>query len=87
MITWGLADLAGRFIPSTAKHLILGTGTAAILAVCALLSRLQLANWENTETLYDHALRVDPNNFVAKQNLHIYQFEKTNPKVRKPPPE
>jgi hypothetical protein len=37
--------------------------------------------------LYEHALAVDPNNAIAKQNLHIYQFEKANPGVRKPPPE
>ena len=87
MVTWALADLAGRFLPSTLKHLILGTVAAAILALCALLSRQQLSYWQNTETLYDHALQVDPNNSVAKQNLHIYLFEKANPGVRKPPPE
>jgi hypothetical protein len=87
MVTWGLADVAGRFVPSASKHLILGVGAAVVLALCALLSRLQLLCWENTETLYEHALRVDPNNYVAKLNLHIYQFEKANPGVRKPPPE
>lgn len=87
MITWGIADLAGRVFPSAAKHLVLGSGAAVILAICALLSRQQLATWENTETLYKHALTVDPNNTVAKQNLHIYHFEKENPTVRKPPPE
>jgi hypothetical protein len=87
MITWGLADLAGKFVPSTTRHVILVTGGAAILALCALLSRWQLSYWEDTEALYEHALQVDPNNSVAKQNLHIYQFEKAHPKVRTPPPE
>jgi len=87
MVTWAIADMAGRFLPSTLKHLILGTVAAAILALCALLSRQQLSYWQNTETLYDHALQVDPNNSVAKQNRHIYLFEKANPGVRKPPPE
>jgi len=87
MVTWGVADLAGKFVPSASKHLLLGTAGAALLALCALLSRRQLAYWKNTETLYEHALRVDPNNDVAKQNLHIYQFEIANPNVRKPPPE
>ncbi|HEX3627000.1 MAG TPA: hypothetical protein VH280_16445 [Verrucomicrobiae bacterium] len=87
MITWGVADLAGRLLPTAAKHFVLGTAAAAVLALCALLSRQQLTFWQNTETLYDHALQVDPDNSVAKQNLHIYQFEKANPKVRKPPPE
>jgi protein O-mannosyl-transferase len=87
MITWGLADTAGKFVPSAAKHLVLGAAAAAVLALCAYFSRQQLSYWKNTETLYKHALHVDPNNYVAKQNLHIYQFEKANPKVRKPPPE
>jgi hypothetical protein len=30
---------------------------------------------------------VDPNNFVASQNLRIYQFELKYPEIRKPPPE
>jgi hypothetical protein len=87
MITWGLADLAGKFVPSAVKHVILGTGAAAVLALCALLSREQLGYWQNTKTLYEHALHVDPDNSVAKQNLHIYLFELANPTVRKPPPE
>jgi hypothetical protein len=88
MVTWALADLTGRLVPSAAaKHLVLGTGAVAILALCALLSRQQLSCWQNTEALYQHALVVDPNNSVAKQNLHIYLFEKANPEVRKPPPE
>jgi protein O-mannosyl-transferase len=87
MITWGVADLAGKFVPATARHLILLTGGATILALCALLSRWQLSYWEDTKALYEHALQVDPNNSVAKQNLHIYLFEKANPKVRNPPPE
>jgi hypothetical protein len=87
MITWGIADLAGNVMPSAPKHVILGSGAAVILALCALLSRRQLESWQNTETLYEHALAVDPNNAIAKQNLHIYQFEKANPGVRKPPPE
>jgi hypothetical protein len=58
-----------------------------VVAVCAALSRLQLGYWQDTEALYDHALKVDPNNYVAQQNLHIYLFEKEHPKVRQPPPE
>lgn len=87
MITWGLADFMGKFLPSATKHMVLGAAAAAVLALCALLSRRQLLSWQNTDTLYEHALKVDPNNYVAKQNLHIYQFEKANPGVRKPPPE
>lgn len=87
MITWGLADLAGKWLPARVRLFLLGTGGAVVVAVCAALSRLQLGYWQDTEALYDHALKVDPNNYVAQQNLHIYLFEKEHPKVRQPPPE
>lgn len=87
MVTWGLAEVAGRFLSLATKHLLLGAAAAVVLGVCALLSRHQLSYWKDTQTLYQHALQVDPNNYVAKQNLHIYRFEKAHPNVRKPPPE
>jgi hypothetical protein len=87
MVTWGLADLAGKLFPTRVKQILLGIAAVIVLAVCAVLSRQQLAFWQNTKALYDHALKIDPNNYVAKQNLHIYQFEIAHPDVRKPPPE
>jgi hypothetical protein len=87
MITWGLAEALGKSLTAFAKQILLGTAAVIILAACAVLSRHQLAYWQNSETLFDHALKVDPNNDVAEQNRHIYLFEKTNPNVRPPPPE
>lgn len=87
MVTWGIADLAERLFSSPARHAVLVTGAMGLLAVCAFLSRHQLRYWQDTETLFDHALAVDPKNYVASQNLHIYEFERKNPGVRKPPPE
>lgn len=87
MVIWGLADLAGKCLPLRAKRVLCGAVAVIVLAACAFASRHQLAYWQNTETLFRHALEVDPNNYVAEQDLHIYLFEKANPKVRKPPPE
>jgi protein O-mannosyl-transferase len=87
MVTWGLAEMAGKVLPAQMRRLLLGTAAAIVLAACAVVSRQQLAYWQNTKALFEHALKVDPNNIVAKQNLHIYLFEKANPGVRKPPPE
>lgn len=87
MVTYGLADLAGKLFPVRIKQILLGTAAIIVLAVCAMLSRQQLSYWHDTQTFYEHALQVDPNNYVAKQNLNIYFFEKANPGVRKPPPE
>lgn len=87
MVTWGIADLAEKLFSSPARHSVLVTGAMVLLAICALLSRYQLRYWQNTETLFEHALAVDPNNIVANQNLRIYRFEKKYPEIRKPPPE
>jgi protein O-mannosyl-transferase len=87
MLTWGLADLAGNLFPARVKQILLGIAAIIILAVCTVLSRQQLSYWHDTQTFYEHALQVDPNNYVAKQNLNIYLFEKANPGIRKPPPE
>jgi hypothetical protein len=87
MVTWALADLAGNVLPAKVKQILLGAAAAIVLAACAMVSRQQLAYWQNSQTLFEHALKVDPNNYVAKQNFHIYLFEKVNPNTRKPPPE
>jgi hypothetical protein len=87
MVTWALADLAGKILPVRAKQILLGAAAVIVLAACVIASRQQLGYWQNTQTLFEHALKVDPNNYVAKQNLHIYLFEKANPNTRKPPPE
>jgi protein O-mannosyl-transferase len=87
MVVWGLAGLAVKISPALVKKGLLGSAAAIVLAACAIVSRQQLSYWQNSQTLFEHALEVDPNNYVAKQNLHIYQFEKANPGVRKPLPE
>jgi protein O-mannosyl-transferase len=87
MITWGLADLAAKLFPARVKQILLGTVAVIVLVVCAVLSRHQLSYWHDTQTFYEHALQVNPNNYVAKQNLNIYEFEIAHPSIRKPPPE
>jgi Tfp pilus assembly protein PilF len=49
---------------------------AAVLCLTAGLSRHQLAYWKNTQTLMEHALEIDPNNYVAHADLGVY-FSRT----------
>jgi tetratricopeptide (TPR) repeat protein len=42
---------------------------AAVLAVCAALSRVQIEYWENSETLFRHALNVTRDNYQAHYSL------------------
>lgn len=87
MTVWGIAEIAGKCFTRKLTPILLASSAVIILAICAVLSRRQLGYWQNTETLYRHALQVDPNNSVAKQNLNIYEFEKSHPDKRPPPPD
>ena len=50
----------------------LWTLVLALLVTCAILTRHQLRYWRNTDTLMTHALAVDPNNYIAHQDLAVY---------------
>jgi tetratricopeptide (TPR) repeat protein len=45
-----------------------GVATAA-LVICGVLSWIQVGYWKNTETLFQHALRVTRGNWLAHYNL------------------
>jgi protein O-mannosyl-transferase len=82
MITWAVADLGEKILPSASRKISGATGALLILSLCALLTRQQLAYWQNTQTLMEHALKIDPDNSVAQVDLRVYLFEKTHPKAR-----
>ncbi|HYG36530.1 MAG TPA: hypothetical protein VEC99_17185 [Clostridia bacterium] len=72
IIAWGLRDLVvasggGR----ETAGLVAGCITALLLG-CILCTRHQLEYWRNTETLMNQALRVDPGNYVAHENLAVH---------------
>jgi protein O-mannosyl-transferase len=76
MCTWGAAELAAVTLRSSLHRFVLAAGGMIVLCVCAGLSRHQLAYWENTQTLMEHALKIDPNNYIAHDDLGVY-FSKT----------
>jgi hypothetical protein len=82
MVTWGIADMTGKFLPRRPCRILTVAGATTILFLCLALTRHQLAFWQNTGTLMEHALRIDPDNYVAQINLRIYRFEKEHPGVR-----
>jgi tetratricopeptide (TPR) repeat protein len=74
---WGIADVAPRSRPWTS-----GLAAASVLALVALLAvaRLQTRHWSSNESLFRHAARVTPDNWVAHYNLGValaetYKFE------------
>lgn len=72
MCVWGMGELVEFLLPSVAQRLLPGIAATVILGACALMSRHQLAYWQNTETLMEHALKIDPDNYVAHGDLGVY---------------
>jgi protein O-mannosyl-transferase len=82
IVVWGIADLLGVLFSEKICRALAIAGAVTILFACAILTRQQLAYWQNTQTLMEHALKIDPNNYVAQIDLRIYLFEKVHPGVR-----
>ncbi len=66
IVVWGLALLAARWKISAAP---VAVGVFLILAASAGKTRAQLGYWQNDGVLFNHALAVTENNFVACINL------------------
>ena len=70
----GLFIMLGWSVPSRAlegwiSKVITCVVAAAVLAVCAALSRVQLGYWKDSEALFRHDLDVTRDNWLAQNNL------------------
>ena len=72
MLTWGATDLGAMLFTQPARQFVGAFAAVAVVSACAVLSSQQLTFWQNTETLMGHALRLDPDNYVAHSDLGIY---------------
>jgi len=52
-----------------ASGVVLGVATAAIALACTIASARQVRYWRDTETLFDHALAVTRDNYLAHLSL------------------
>jgi Tfp pilus assembly protein PilF len=66
MIVWGLAGWAGRWPRGDFALRVLGVFA---LCGCVVLTSRQLSFWQNTTTLFEHALQVTSNNACAHYSL------------------
>ena len=66
LAAWTTAELCSSW-----RHgrLVLTVGGAMIIAVLIFCARIQILYWQNTETLFQHALAVTQNNIVACNKL------------------
>jgi tetratricopeptide (TPR) repeat protein len=66
IFVWGAAEALARWRLSKA---VVGTGAGLVIVVCVALTEGQLRHWQDSESLFSHALAVTKNNAVAHNNL------------------
>lgn len=69
VFAWGGDEIRKRFGLS---KLVTGIFSGLVISACALLTIKQLGYWQNSETLFNHAVSVTQNNTVAYEHLGNY---------------
>jgi tetratricopeptide (TPR) repeat protein len=69
LLVWGMYELLRR-VPS--PRVVLAPVAAVVVAACTLLSMRQVGIWRDSETLWEHTLRVTRDNGVAHYNLGVH---------------
>ncbi len=69
MVVWGACDSLGG---SATGKWVLGAAGALALAACAVLTPRQIGYWANSETLFEHAVAVTKDNYLAYNNIGFY---------------
>jgi tetratricopeptide (TPR) repeat protein len=68
MVCWGAPELLSRL--SHGKS-ILASASAIVLLLCGWLTQKQIGYWKDSESLFRHALAVQPDNTLAHLNLGV----------------
>ena len=66
LAVWGAYELSRRWHYAAMALPVAG---CAAIALCLALTRQQLGHWKNTETLFQHALAVTENNWLAHNTI------------------
>ncbi|MBI3620820.1 MAG: tetratricopeptide repeat protein [Nitrospirae bacterium] len=72
MMSWGIDDLTAAW---PARRVVLAASAGALLLILLILTRAQLTHWRNSLTLFEHALGVTANNYVAHNNLGMALYD------------
>ena len=68
IVIWGVADLLGR---SRAGRYVGAIAALLLLVVLIPRAQAQASLWRDSQTLWMHALKVNPHNYVAHNNLGL----------------
>jgi len=75
-VIWGISDLAER---QGWRQEALAVVALLLLLCCGLLTMRQAAFWRDTESLFLHAVEVEPRNYLAYNNLGYYYVNHGKP--------
>jgi tetratricopeptide (TPR) repeat protein len=68
MVAWGVPEAVGT---GRLKRIILAAGAAAVIVACGTVARAQVMTWQNSPALWEHTLRVMPDNYYAHNALGL----------------
>jgi protein O-mannosyl-transferase len=68
MIAWGLPKLLSKW---PHRKIALGLSMAIVLTALGICAHKQVSFWNNSITLFSHAIEVTQNNYVAYNNLGV----------------
>ena len=73
MIAWGIPELMGKW---QFKKIALAALTGVVVPILIVCSWKQVGYWKNSFTLFEHALNVTENNYLAHNNLAVALMER-----------
>jgi Flp pilus assembly protein TadD len=68
MIAWGLPDLLSKW---PQRKIALGLSTVIVLTTLGICTHQQVSYWNNSFTLFSHAIEVTQNNYVAHNSRGV----------------
>jgi tetratricopeptide (TPR) repeat protein len=68
MIAWGLPELLSKW---PQRKIALGLSMVIVLTTLGICTHRQVSYWNNSLTLFSHAIEVTQNNYIAHNNLGV----------------
>jgi tetratricopeptide (TPR) repeat protein len=72
MIAWGVTQLTARW---RFRHLVLSVSAGLVLTALMICTRMQAGYWQNSVSLFEHAVNVTDDNYLAHVSLGIALYE------------
>ncbi len=71
VLVWGITELVPR---GRRRTPVLAAGAACSLVICACFTSRQVGFWRNSLSLFQHAVEVEPDNYLAYHNIGFYRY-------------